>query len=591
MASNQREMCVKSVRKGCVSSLFIVGVAVGVLNFELPGRAQGRMDRRSGPRDWSHNQMVAAGWGPDDPAVRRDWRTLRRHMQLEDARNRRAPFAEWIGWLRDGGFFRGFPRPADPSAPSSSDVKLDWSLNTGGTGSVIGYPAKFSFDVSASNCSDVIYYTVNQNGSATAPNVIAITNPYVGCPGNPANLTPTVKFALRLTYGTGTSPTLSLDGTVLYVMESRPSANGGPILHAINVNNITSSPGSYNFGTGAWTSVHTLAAPTGTPTSEQRFQLTFASTTNALSSPYYDYDNHRIYFGDSAGRVHRIRNANATSAAEDTGWPVACTAGAFQSPMVYNNQVVTGSTDGYLYRIDVSGGTPACVASQRLGGGTAEGGAGGLTSPMIDVANNKILVTTGDTFSGEFKAVAAYNLNFAAGEAPVATATLGTADGVVAQFPALDNDFWMNNDGNIYAVGTGSTTNTLLIRVPYNGVTMLSPAGYAAFHRSGAAASVASSPVVEFLTAAAVTNPDFIFVGGNGGTYPFMNRISSKFNGTAGSPVAMSGFFGPPSGVSSGISVDTRTTATTGTTATANIYFGTAGGSVQSTIVQLAQQF
>jgi hypothetical protein len=43
--------------------------------------------------------------------------------------------------------------------------------------------------------------------------------------------------------------------------------------------------------------------------------------------------------------------------------------------------------------------------------------------------------------------------------------------------------------------------------------------------------------------------------------------------------------------VSSGISVDNRTTSTTGTTATANIYFGTAGGSVQSTIVQLAQQF
>jgi hypothetical protein len=53
----------------------------------------------------------------------------------------------------------------------------------------------------------------------------------------------------------------------------------------------------------------------------------------------------------------------------------------------------------------------------------------------------------------------------------------------------------------------------------------------------------------------------------------------------------MAGFFATASGVGSGISVDTRTTSTTGTTATANIYFGTAGGSVQSTIVQLAQQF
>ena len=45
-----------------------------------------------------------------------------------------------------------------------------------------------------------------------------------------------------------------------------------------------------------------------------------------------------------------------------------------------------------------------------------------------------------------------YNLDFAAGEAPVAMVTLGAADGVPAQFPALDNDFWNNNDGNLYAV-------------------------------------------------------------------------------------------------------------------------------------------
>jgi hypothetical protein len=47
-------------------------------------------------------------------------------------------------------------------------------------------------------------------------------------------------------------------------------------------------------------------------------------------------------------------------------------------------------------------------------------------------------------------------------------------------------------------------------------------------------------------------------------------------------------------GVSSGIVIDTRTTAMTGTTATANVYFGTIGvvsSLTQSRIVQLAQQF
>ena len=80
----------------------------------------------------------------------------------------------------------GRPRPGRPSSSSSGDVKLDWALRTGGTGSVIGYPANFSFDVSASDCSDVIYFTVNQTGGATTPNVIAITNAYAGCPGNPS---------------------------------------------------------------------------------------------------------------------------------------------------------------------------------------------------------------------------------------------------------------------------------------------------------------------------------------------------------------------------------------------------------------------
>ena len=574
----------KSVRKGTAVCLVASGLAV--LFLSTP-KAQSRHDRRSGPRDWSHSQIVAAGWGADDPGVRRDWRTLRKHIALDDARERRDRAVEWLTWVSR------LARRAQPGTnESSNDVKLDWSLSTGGTGSVVGYPAKYNFDVSASNCSDVIYFTVNQNGTSTSPNVIAMTNAYAGCPGNPLNLTPTVKFALALTNGTGTSPTLSLDGTVLYVFESPASA--APILHAINVNNITSNPGSYNFSTNTWTSVHTLAAPNGTATSEQRFQLTFSGTTNVLSSPYFDYENNRIYFGDNSGRIHRINNALNTTAAEASGWPITCSTRGFQSPMFYANQVVAGNTDGYLYRIDVSVGSPTCIAAQRLGGGTqAEGNPGGLTSPTIDVTNSKILVTTGDTAVGEFKALAVYNLLFTAGQAPVAQVTLGAADSVSAQFPALDNDFWSNNDGNVYAVGTGSTTNTLLIRVPYNGATLLTPSGHAAFRRStgASAASVGTSPVVEFLTAASVSNPDFIFVGGNGTNYNYMNRISSKFNGTAGSPVAMDGYFAPPSGVSSGISVDTRTTATTGTTATANIYFGTAGGSVNSTIVQLAQQF
>ena len=54
----------------------------------------------------------------------------------------------------------------------------------------------------------------------------------------------------------------------------------------------------------------------------------------------------------------------------------------------------------------------------------------------------------------------------------------------------------------------------------------------------------------------------------------------------------MAASFAPAGGVISGIIIDTRTTSMTGTTATANIYFGTIRQRrIQSTIVQLAQQF
>lgn len=72
-----------------------------------------------------------------------------------------------------------------------------------------------------------------------------------------------------------------------------------------------------------------------------------------------------------------------------------------------------------------------------------------------------------------------------------------------------------------------------------------------------------------------------------------MNRISSDFGGSDGTPATMTSTFAPAQGVMSGIIIDTRTLAMTGATATANIYFGTVGvaKTTQSTIVQLAQRF
>ena len=562
-----------------------VAVAAVAAVTRTDGQAQNqRKFPGRGPRDWSHNRVIASRFGPDlDRNIDRDWRTFVKHQHLDQARAlQQSPMLGFFDALQQ---FLGSKKP-----PKTTEGHLDWNLRTGGTGNVVGAPAKYSFDISASNCSDVIYFTVDQAGGATTPNLIAITNAYASCPGNAAGTTPTVKWAIAMTAGTATSAVPSLDGSVLYVLENRGT---GVILHAINVNNITLNPGSYNFGLQTWLSTHTLAAPTGLATSEQLFEITFAGVTNNVSSPYLDYNNNQIFFGDSAGRIQHVVNTNLTSAARDTtNFTNACGANQLQSPVYIFNQVIATSYNGRLYRLDTTGASPyACVASAQGGAGTGAGIAGALSAPVVDVTNSQIIVSTNNASGFGVSGIGTFDLMFTAGAAQSSGQMIGNAVTTAPVSPNFDDAFFSTNNGNLYAVGSRvSGTDTYLLRLPYNGA-VGAPAGYAQLHRSGLAAVVAASPVTEFLTASSLANKDFVFVGGGGGTYLFMNRIRAGFAGTDAAPVTMDNWFAVSTGIISPITVDTRTANITGGTATANIYFGTMGGGSQSTIVQLAQQF
>jgi hypothetical protein len=443
----------------------------------------------------------------------------------------------------------------------------------------------------------VIYFTVDQPGAATTVNLIGITNPYAGCSGNPAGQTPTVKFGIRMGTGTATSVVPSLDGKVLYVLESRPAASGGVILHAILVDNIVVNPGTYDFTLTTWLTTHTLAAPTGLASSEQLFEIAFPGVSNNVASPYLDYDNNQIFFGDSAGRIQRVTGVNTTAAARDlTNFNFQCGTAQLQSPVFVNGQVIFTSANGFLYRIDTTAAAPySCVAAVQGGSGANAGGA--LSAPVVDVSNLKIIVTSNDAAGFGLRGMGVYNLMFASGELPVSAVALGPGSTTIAPVsPAFDDAFWSTNVGNLYAPGAPTTgSGTYLMRLPYNGTTVGAAAGFATLARTGGAQTVATSPVTEFLTASTNLNPDFIFVGGASGNYRFMNRIASGFAGTDAVPAAVAGSFAAVGngGIISGIVIDTRTTAITGTTATANIYFGTVGvaGTTQSLIIQLAQQF
>jgi hypothetical protein len=561
-------------------------VAVGAV-WAMPGKAQ--QARRGGPSDWSHSRIMASRFGPDnDQNIAKNWRTARKHMLLDRARASHDPYQDWLA--------KWFPQLVKP-AKSADAPHLDWSLKTGGYGSVVGSPAKYNTDLTANDCTDVIYFTVDQAGAAGIVNVIAITNPYAGCAGNAGGTTPTVKFGIALPFGTATSAVPSFDGNVLYVIESRPSGSGGMILHAINVNNITTTPGAYNFGTGTWTSVHTLSSsPIGTATSEQMFEFTYAGVTNNVASPYLEYNTNDIFFGDSAGKIHRVTGANTAAAAKYlvNGFPVSCGTVQVQSPVFYNNQVVTGSADGKLYRVPTTGATPyTCVGSVQGGAGTGSIG-GGMSAPVIDVTNSKIIAGANDTNGSSGRGYGAFDLNFAAGANPTSFTLTGANIGTIASVPpTFDDAFWSSNNGSLYGSGSNvAGTASYLVRVAYNAGAMGAITGNAALAHTGGAAVVTTSPVTEFLTGAA-SNPDYLFIGGTTGTYKFVNRISAGFTGSNAAPSAMTSSFAPAEGISSGIIIDTNSSNMTGATALANIYFGTVGvpSTIKSTIVQLAQAF
>ena len=292
----------------------------------------------------------------------------------------------------------------------------------------------------------MIYFTVDQAGAATAPNVIAITNPYSTCPGNAGGTTPTVKFALRLTSGTATSAVPSLDGTVLYVLESRASSTH-PARHQRQQHH--DDAGHLQLRHQRWTSVHTLSSsPIGTATSEQLFQLTFATAVNNVSSPYLDYSSNQIFFGDSAGKIHRVINTNLSTASEylSNGFPVACGTAQLTSPVFANDQVIvdqrqrlrsTGSTWARRPTRDPLG---AGRHGRRRGRRTV--GAGDRHHQQQDHRDRRARPS-----AAPVKGIGAFDLMFAAG----AVATSGCARApttVCVEPPTFDDAFWSTNNGN-----------------------------------------------------------------------------------------------------------------------------------------------
>src|SRR5262245_33810175 len=94
--------------------------AVAAANY-TDGRAESRKFPQRGPRDWSHNRVIASRFGPDlDRNIDRDWRTFLKHQHLDQARAlQQSPML---------GFFDVLQQFLGAKKPPKTEGHLDWNL-------------------------------------------------------------------------------------------------------------------------------------------------------------------------------------------------------------------------------------------------------------------------------------------------------------------------------------------------------------------------------------------------------------------------------------------------------------------------------
>jgi len=91
------------------------------------------------------------------------------------------------------------------------------------------------------------------------------------------------------------------------------------------------------------------------------------------ASPWLDYGNNQIFFGDSAGKFAISPTRVGGGGAGSCDYPIACGVNQLQSPVFVNNQVVASSPTQALC-IAQTAGSPACIAAIQGGRGSVRSG-------------------------------------------------------------------------------------------------------------------------------------------------------------------------------------------------------------------------
>jgi hypothetical protein len=524
---------------------------VSVLSLSLSGQEEATpAGRFSVISDWTMHHMIYPRFGTSD-------------RLLAAQRDPRAMFS----WLRFGMLGGGEFHPVLPpfGEEGSRSMRTDWdiSLGPGGGTAPNMYPAKFTFNVTATpSCTnDFVIFPVNAAGSATQANLVAFNNLYSGtgaggtgsCNRPPVHddvgTSATVLWSYNIDAihgGVTTSPVISWDvagaspsvlGVKVAFVES---AAGSPAhFHVLAWKDgagqdTTDADGLQNTQKPAQITTFLATAPVAGSGTATDLELGIATTgTDTRSSPFIDYGSDTAYVGNDIGVLYRIKNVFCPSFNHDAGctagsaptldttWGVGgavtvCTGiltGAIKDFATGN--VFVGCSDGKLYGLS-STGTPLSPASVTVGNGSAPFGSI-VDPPIVDGANGVVYAVSGSNGTNPVVVQTRTNFSTFTGEASnTNTATLGgvPTGGTAANFgtglhvPGLNGAYlfsstsvdWVLYSCGYNAAGTHITLFDIGFNVAVDGTREMKTGTPPAANQSELAAHIDEcSPTTDFL--------------------------------------------------------------------------------------------
>jgi hypothetical protein len=218
-------------------------------------------------------------------------------------------------------------------APSGPVMVYALTAGTGVTLSVANSLSNFSWGS----------VTAGRNGSQA--NIVGLNNLYAGS-GSPfcAGYTyPTFTFSYSAgASGVATSPTLSLDGRKIAFVESDDEQGLGAILHVLTLGSGTEYGSCTNSGTAPPTCATAAIIPGSAGSQATDYMLPlgalasdFQPTNDGGSSPFVDYSADVLYVGDSFSNLFSVSPVfGSGTPAIRSGFPVRVGAGGLSSPVV-----------------------------------------------------------------------------------------------------------------------------------------------------------------------------------------------------------------------------------------------------------------